>query len=154
MVYCIQLVHWMHTKMNCCHLGRYKLSFSFSLCFLLSHRLCIYSTDISLENMVIDSVIVEVDVNTNKMIFRDGFTIKVCSECIRFCVCIYKWCMSRWWTLDFLRYFVLRTPKTKWTLAARSMLERPRINHQKYSLKKKYLMPGAPTAGLWASPCL
>eukprot|EP00484_Ammonia_sp_Unknown_P008553 CAMPEP_0197074932 /NCGR_PEP_ID=MMETSP1384-20130603/211356_1 /TAXON_ID=29189 /ORGANISM="Ammonia sp." /LENGTH=409 /DNA_ID=CAMNT_0042513773 /DNA_START=23 /DNA_END=1252 /DNA_ORIENTATION=- len=49
----VDVVHWLHTKMNCCHL------------------------DISLENFVIDNVMVSVDPDTQRFHFADGFVIKI-----------------------------------------------------------------------------
>lgn len=49
----VELLHWMHNTMNCCHL------------------------DLSLENFVIDNVMVLVDKQTDSIIFADDFQIKM-----------------------------------------------------------------------------
>ena len=49
----VTLLDWMHNKMNCCHL------------------------DISLENFVIDNVMVMVDKQTDQIIFSNDFQIKM-----------------------------------------------------------------------------
>jgi len=49
----VQLVDWMHNQMHCAHL------------------------DISLENMVIDDVMVQVQEQSNKIVFSDSFSVKM-----------------------------------------------------------------------------